>query len=834
MMTSLLLFVIITAISVALAILGAVRDSYHTPSTGVLLSMVRALGIVVLAALVFFWGWGRTLIIPERVTGLVLVDEMSADKPALTRSLSALLKKIQDKGGRPVLLTYNSQDEPFMTDISNWQRFSQFEHALLALEWVQDRQEPLPVAILSDHYPGRYLTGLKESWDITWIKPEEHFPDGLIDQVIYPREVFLDQLFQVRVSVTSGSAPMRLSLGLNGELLKEVPLEPDSRSKTTLDLDLVLKHAGHSSVELTLYDMNNFILTRERLPVLALPKPEVIYISPYGITAPLSRILSESSFELTHIPPDKILLEPDYLENNAEVGKSLIILDAVPLPYLRPVFAARMADAVQRLGATILYIPGADVGMDHLGNPLEKLLPVKLGFPDDIDEGKDLAFVAIVDTSMSMFYTAGGRAPHGVFGPNPTGPVSKIQMAKKALVNLSSGIKKEDRFGILTVTDSPSWVVKPDQKRDPAAEAGLISRIYAMGPGINLYSGLLAAYNELISIDSKRKHILIFLDTADVDEYQVSDRGTVWELLEDFRSAEITVSLVGFGKPDDTHIPQLNRFVEESGGYFYLTSELEEIPGFGLKDLEQIADNLVSFQGKKVEFFPTDFTGLETLPRLRGQVISNLKPGASLYAWTDNRLPLYSAWSYGKGRVGVFGADSGLYLAREWTTDANRDAWLPLLSKLMLPDSAESELFYTMGRDGGHRVFLSAVNSASDESYTAQALLSNGSLVTTDMERIGHKKYAARIEDPGIDIRSITVSASRDFSSGKQVLPLPEQTRTGRPLTAGEFTPRHLENEDPSELSREPEILRLMILFVVFLVILDELFRPPGVESMND
>jgi hypothetical protein len=152
----------------------------------------------------------------------------------------------------------------------------------------------------------------------------------------------------------------------------------------------------------------------------------------------------------------------------------------------------------------------------------------------------------------------------------------------------------------------------------------------------------------------------------------------------------------------------------------------------------------------------------------------------------------------------------------------------------MLPDSAESELFYTMGRDGGHRVFLSAVNSASDESYTAQALLSNGSLVTTDMERIGHKKYAARIEDPGIDIRSITVSASRDFSSGKQVLPLPEQTRTGRPLTAGEFTPRHLENEDPSELSREPEILRLMILFVVFLVILDELFRPPGVESMND
>jgi len=831
MMVQILTFLSIVSVSFLLAILGTVKDTYHTPATGALLSALRALSIIILAGLFIFWGWEKDVIIPQSVTSLVLVDETTEDKPALNRSVSTLLKMIHDQGGRPVSLTYNSQDQSFMTDASSWQRFSRLEEAIVALKWIRDIHGPLPVAIISDYQPETLLKELGGLWDITWIDPEGAFRENLIQKTVYPEEVFVDQLFQMSVTIVPDSEPLRLVLTLNGEFVENVPIEPVKSTPTSVDVDLVLHRPGNSSLELTLYDGNKKIVGLEHLPVMALPKPKVIYISPFGKAAPLSRILAENSFDLINVTPGEALLDAESLKLDTGGHPNLIILDSIPLSYLKTDLTARLTDSVRRQGATMLYIPGVDIRGDFRGNSLERLLPVTLGYPDNSTEGESLAFVAIVDTSMSMFYTNKGSAGHGSFGPTPSGPVTKIQMAKKALENLSFAIDEENRFGILTVTDRPSWIMRPTENRDPASEGRLISQISAMGPGINLYSGLLAAFNELITIDSRLKHILIFLDTADVDEFQVSDRGTVWELLEEFRDEEITISLVGFGKPDDTHVPQLNRMAEESGGYFYLTSELEEIPGFGLKDLNQIADNLVTFQRKKVDYFPRDFTGVQSLPGLKGQVIFTLKPGASLYAWTDTELPLYAAWPYGKGSVGIFGADSGQYLAREWVTGTNRDAWLPLLSKLMMPDTGQPELFYSKDPDGDHQVYLNADKNQNNGAFSAQALLSNRSLLVNDMEKFGYGKYISSIRHPGTTINSVTVTDPGNSSFGIKVLPLPVRTQSARRLPGENFVPHPLKQKSHPETGPEPEILDLLILLALIFFTIDELFRPPSMEE---
>lgn len=824
------IFLILALSAGALTAFGAARDSYHTPAIAVLLAATRALSICILAGLVLFWKWEKVLEIPTPVTGLILVDEMTPDKEGLAETALNLVETVQTGGGRPVLLTYNSLAGPVLTGDSHWQRFTRIEHTIPILNWLQDLYGALPTAVVSDRPPAGALAEWSGSQDISWIVPRGKAPQKENPKVKSPEQVFVNQSFEIRVTPAVGSKARQVTVELYGEIVRDLPIKPGNGSEPAISLDLTLEKEGYSLLDLKLFDGMGRILAKERRDVLALPKPGVVYISPFGTAAPLSKLLADNGFSLVHFPPGRISDSSDPLGSSLYKKNTLIIVDSVPLPLLSLAFTKRLAEALQRPGVTMLYIPGADVGVDFKGNPLEKLLPVKLGRPDDEEHDGGLAYVAIVDTSMSMFYTAGGSVGHGAFGPNPIGPVSKIQMAKKALENLSGAIGEENRFGILTVTDSPAWVLKPTEERNVSAEIDIISRIYALGPGINLYSGLLAASNELMSLDSGTRHILVFLDTADVDEYEILGRGTVWELLEGLRKHGITVSLIGFGKPDDVHIPQLNRFAEEAGGYFYLTSDLEEIPGFGLKDLEQVTGKLVTSRDEKVFFYSSDFTGSGSFPDVKGQVVTALKPGASLYAWTEGQLPLYAAWPYGKGDVGVFCADSGFYLARDWITGSGEEAWLALLSKLGRSRGSEPDVFYA-GAPDGHRLFVRDIGMKNQETLTAQAFYSNGSTVTWNFEKTGLATYVSRIGDPASRIRSITLDRSKSPVRGSRALYPFDRTTTAGNVAMKDFVPRPNEDERPRSTPAPDEILRLLILLAVLFIVIDEFFRPPSMEE---
>ncbi|WP_461395267.1 vWA domain-containing protein, partial [Deferrisoma sp.] len=305
----------------------------------------------------------------------------------------------------------------------------------------------------------------------------------------------------------------------------------------------------------------------------------------------------------------------------------------------------------------ILFLPGEMRRGDYRGTPIERLLPVKLG-PGEEDTSGDLALVAVVDTSFSMFYPLGPRR------------VRKIDMAKEALLRLARSVGDAGgRFGVLGVEAHPYWVVGLHEDLPAGRIEERVARLVAIGAGIQFYSGLLEAGRALRRTEAARKHVLVLADTADVDEYEVTGAGTVWDLVGGLRAEGITVSLVGFGTPGDAHVPLLNRLVSLSGGYLYLATDATEVPGFALRDLDAIAADPI--RRLRVGVRP------ERYPEIEGLLASRPVPGARVPVRSLDGTPVAGVWRVGRGGVGVFLADPG---AGGWAGGWAGWVWEELLS----------------------------------------------------------------------------------------------------------------------------------------------------------
>jgi hypothetical protein len=797
------------------------------------LSVTCMAGLTAIAFLALIWRWEPVVKQSSLITGIVLIDEQSGNTEELGSAISSLAGQVLLSGGKPIILSYQHRPDEATKEASYLDKvdgtFPTLREAYPLIEWIQRRYGPIPIAVYSNKYPGWLSNSVPGDWPISWIDADSSEREQPALRVAHPQNVFINQPFSIKVTPPTVTGTHILKLFRDGTFVKAYPIDGLPRIDD-IRFELVASEKGSSLFHLRLTDEKDTLRSGYTFPIRTLEKPLITYISPYGNASPLAKLLDKSGFETTHIPPAQ--LKDRKTLARLDEKNDLLILDSIPTPLFSKSLKQRLSSRVRESGCNLLFIPGSDIGKDARGMPLEEILPVIFGYRDPEDPGDSLAFVAIVDASMSMFYTAGGAAGHGAFDNNPTGPASKMQMAKKALENLSNAIPDSDRFGVLTVTSSPSWVVSPSGPRSREAEIDAISRIYAWGPGINLYSGLQSAFDEISVLDADLKHILIFLDTADVDEYQVADRGTVWELIRDLQEQRISVSLIGFGNSADDHIPQLNRFAEESGGYFYLSSDIGEIPGFGLTDLEQITGNLINYQAEKVKYFSSDFPGVDSLPDLQGQVVTTLKPGASLYAWSDRELPLFAAWNYGKGRVAVFNADSGLSLSRDWTSIGKSQPWLSFLAKIVEPETGGPNLFFSSGEHGGI-LFAGTDNSDPTGKLEAQVRLVDGTAHQLELHKVGVRRFAAPVETEPLPVRTLEVSypdrSGEPAWSTLSLIPSPSITRSAS-MTA-EFNPPNVESGEQIVNPFDPDLFRLLLLFVVLTMVIDELFRPPTHEE---
>src|SRR5512144_3144114 len=148
-----------------------------------------------------------------------------------------------------------------------------------------------------------------------------------------------------------------------------------------------------------------------------------------------------------------------------------------------------------------------------------------------------------------------------------------------------------------------------------------ISRLQS-GGGTNIYPGLKEAYEILQGINAKVKHVILLSDG------EAPTDGLV-ELIQDMRSARITVSSVGVQGADRN----LRSMISDAGeGRLYMVEDLGALPKIFMKETQeaqksQLVEDVIRVRvAKKVEAI--EGTNVENAPALHGYVTTKPNPTA--------------------------------------------------------------------------------------------------------------------------------------------------------------------------------------------------------------
>lgn len=813
-----LLLILLGAAGGAVIIWAGMRDLYHSPLQAAGIGSVRALFLLLMLSLFYMWpGHRLPQEQPDSGTVFALVDQAALTRPALMDRLEREIDSFRTAGARTRVLLYNTSGEVSLPASGErwgvWERYATLPMALTRVRW-QAATSPVPgILYVSPRWPDGRLTDLLPDIPARWIG-DPFGGNKAFSSLRLPAAVLAARPLEVVIETAPGIDRERVQVLVNGMETGQGQPGGDSGARLrlpggppgSLELRVRLSGPGDKPEEEHLYN----------IPSIA--APAVWQVTMDGGPTPLTRLLKQSGIQVKMRSPSILSGGARDLQP-AGLG-DMVILDGLAPGMLGPAAADALKSFVADRGGRLMFVTGSELDRSAAGTPVEGLLPVKFGREPGGEEGDRLALVCIVDTSWSMYFTAAGMTGHSFTEESYT--YNKLNMAKRALANITGALRPDDIFGLLTVKDHPSWALSPAAGRPPAVSEDVISRIEADGPGINLYSGLLEAYSKLKTVEAPVKHVLVFLDTADVDEYQVTGTGTVWELVQQYNEAGITVSLIGFGRAGDKDITDINRLADLSGGYFYLTSDIKEIPGFSMRDVEQISSSLLDYQARDTEHLSTDLPTVDKLPGIRGQVMTTLKPGARLLAWSRKGYPLLAAWTLGRGAVSVFTADSGRSLAPEWFRDDD-PLWDKLLPLLAEPGGVREGPFVQEEPDG-RRLFVRSLPGAELPEGSWSSGTTGGPL---EFVAASGGLFRADLPDTAGQPMIVTVDGERGSAKLPSALEVPAASRTARPpvLTQWSLTPPDNDESPPAQPGPEPELLVLLILLCALLLAVDELSR---------
>ena len=378
-------------------------------------------------------------------------------------------------------------------------------------------------------------------------------------------------------------------------------------------------------------------------------RPRALVVAPGE--SPLTAILEGEGIAVTAASPAEVPTTA------AALGRyDTVALDDVAAPELGNARARALADAV-RTGQTGLVVLGGPHSFSlggYYASPLQDALPVGSLKPGNLQR-RNLGLEMVLDRSGSMAEEING--------------VEKIALVRVATRSATAFVAKHhDQFGAIAFDVAPHTVVPLTRLNSPADAAAVdqkIDRISAEG-GTNIYKALAAGAKEIENSTEQNRHLVLLSDG-------ISEKGTYAQLVPRLKAEHITVSTVALGLEADFEL--LQAIAKETGGHFYATVDPRELPKIFAKDARAAA-RPVRLHGKigvtPGEDSPIvrDLAG-QKLPTLRGNVVTELKPGAQAVLFGEDKDhppdPTLSQWQYGAGRVVAWTPGIGEEWAGAWT-----------------------------------------------------------------------------------------------------------------------------------------------------------------------
>ncbi|MBN2320570.1 MAG: VWA domain-containing protein [Acidobacteria bacterium] len=353
----------------------------------------------------------------------------------------------------------------------------------------------------------------------------------------------------------------------------------------------------------------------------------------------LDNILIRQGFEVQSVAPQSILLTTQSL-----APFDAVIMDDVPDRAFSGGELRSIADHVGKYAGGLIMTGGArSFGPGgYIATAVEKVLPVEIALRSR-EKKPALSVILVLDKSGSM----------GIIQQN----VSKLDMARDAVLRLSELLSPEDELGIIAFDRLPEEVVPLERGFNPISIEAAIDAIEA-GGGTAILPALDMAYSRLQASRAERKHVLLLSD----GQAEEQERKPLTQRVSE---SSIILSTVGIG--GDVDRPLLEELARLANGRAYFTRTGSDLPDIFKREGLLISGKWLvegSFHPRRVSDHEI-LRGLETdaWPEITGYVATASKDLSDVLLEVENRDPLMVCGRYGLGRALVFTSD----LAAAWT-----------------------------------------------------------------------------------------------------------------------------------------------------------------------
>jgi len=525
------------------------------------------------------------------------------------------------------------------------------------------------------------------------------------------------------------------------------------------------------------------------------------------------------------IPVDTISVEQLPTRRNALRGYKAVILDGASILNSPRDALLEIRRYVEHDGGSLLVMggPKSYSSGGYKGSPLEALLPVSLNI-ESKSIRTSLALSIVIDRSGSMSV------------PVPGGQ-QKIDLANAAAAESVSVLTANDSLSVIAVDSMPHVFVE----QQPIVSINNIIRdiksIQSEGGGIFVYTGLVAAGDQLATAPQLNKHVILFADANDAEE-----PGEYISLLADFRSAGVTVTAVGLGTDRDADADFLKDVARRGGGEVYFTDDPFKLPQLFAHDVMQRTRSTFEKEPHQFDALPAS-ESLAQAPRWQQFTTSDFNllfprdeaDTALMGVIEDLPIAGLAFWQRGTGRVASLAFDSRGAMAR----NAAFPALVQDVVRWLLANDVQDSILLTTRREG-HRAVLEVELSEQQRANFQQAeayILAPDDTVTTrtlrwtspatlevdwPLDTVGAYRGHMSINGEKFRIDPITLPGSPEFlrdlepEQGHQVLSEMARLSNGKEL----IDMRELVESTDHRMSWKP-IARPIALIVLLCILLD-------------
>ena len=466
-------------------------------------------------------------------------------------------------------------------------------------------------------------------------------PDASIVRVEAPAHVAEGDAFSLASLIASTvTTPAHLSVTADGEVIAEQEVVL-STGLNRLDTNIP-EAAGTKRFDVHVRAATDAVPDNDTAGVIvtASPRPRIAIVTTENDWAQvLVRSLEIQGMDSTVVRPSSA---PFYIENWLTYdGVILLNVPAIDLMIkqqdLLEDYVADHGRAVLILGGENTFGPGG-----YYQTPLEEISPLSSRVPDDLPIA---AFVFVIDRSGSMQADVEGVSIEGF---------NRLDLAKQATLSAVELLNPESRPSIVAF-DSLAQVVVPIQPRKDEAAISRALRLLDPGGGTSIYPGLVEAINQLSTVESSIRHVVVMSDG-------LSEPGEFEPLIAQARAMGITISSVAIGDSAD---PTLLAYIARlGGGAFHSSADFRALPSILAQEALMLSAEPMEMGERQVHWVDRSGSYFDELPDempdIGGYVRTTLKPEADLHlAITQDdgeEAPLLASWRYGNGFVMAFAA----------------------------------------------------------------------------------------------------------------------------------------------------------------------------------